>query len=298
MEKAAEFFENNLTDELTAIIPSGTNTWTQRFSHPGTGATQDVVNPTVAANVMVIYVGGRALSGLGVGGFGGWGAGGTQEWFNTIRGRGQSGASANDASTRDDFAAWGGTISFDTGSTWHVATDGSNPPNGSNDLMSVALHEIGHVVGFGTAASWDNLSTTGGFTGEKSVAEFNGQFPLLQSGFGHWANNTMSVVYKDGAAQETAMDPDITVGTTKAFTNLDMTGLDDLGWVLAAIVTGRTISTNVSRDGSAVTGTASITDTTTNATSDANFSSGSPATFTGLEATNEHSLQHVEGVNQ
>jgi hypothetical protein len=38
-----------------------------------------------------------------------------------------------------------------------------------------------------------------------------------------------------GVTQEAAMDPSITVGTRKLFTDLDYAGLADVGWETAAV---------------------------------------------------------------
>src|SRR5581483_1918929 len=99
-----------LTDNLAAIAPSGSNTWAEDFPNPGAAGGPEITinNPKVPANTLVVYIGARSdLSGpeLGQGGPGGWSAGGTQSWLNTVRGRGQSGALA---STPTDYAPWGG----------------------------------------------------------------------------------------------------------------------------------------------------------------------------------------------
>ena len=100
-------------------------------------------------------------------------------------------------------------------------------PGGQNDFFSVALHEIGHLLGIGTADSWNNLEIGGNFTGANSVTENGGVVPLDLGG-GHWASGTLSEV--GGVAQEAAMDQSILVGSRKVFTDLDVAGLRDVGW--------------------------------------------------------------------
>jgi len=41
--------------------------------------------------------------------------------------------------------------------------------------------------------------------------------------------------FVDGVSQETAMDPTISYGARKVFTDLDMAALDDVGWDIAAV---------------------------------------------------------------
>src|SRR4051812_35483198 len=58
------------TDSLSAITPGGGNTWTATFSDPATGAQTSVVDRTIPANTVIVYVGAHALTGstLGLGG--------------------------------------------------------------------------------------------------------------------------------------------------------------------------------------------------------------------------------------
>jgi hypothetical protein len=53
--------------------------------------------------------------------------------------------------------------------------------------------------------------------------------PPLDSQDGHWAEG-----FSFGG-QETAMDPTLTVGTRKQFTDMDFAGLRDLGWQVNAV---------------------------------------------------------------
>jgi len=56
-----------------------------------------------------------------------------------------------------------------------------------------------------------------------------GPVPLTFDG-GHWGSGITSTLPGTGTPQEVAMDPDLTTGTRKFFTDLDFGGLDDLGW--------------------------------------------------------------------
>jgi matrixin len=233
LEAAATALQGRLADNLSGISPGGGNSWTAIFANPATGAQQNVSDPTIAPNILLIYAGGRDLgtSTLGVGGFGGFGASGTQTWLDTVSQRGQSGAPLT------EFGPWGGAITFDIDATWYFDADPSTVESfpGQNDFYSVALHELGHVLGIGTAASWTNLvNGANQFTGSESVSLNGGPVPL-ESNRGHWLNGTTSTLPGTAVQQEVAMDPSLTVGTRKYFTDLDNAGLNDIGWTVIPI---------------------------------------------------------------
>ena len=228
MEEVAAVVSSRLGDSFDAIVPSGGNTWSQRFTHPGNGISGAwVSNPTVAADEYVIYVGGREQGGstLGRGGPGGFSASGNTTWFNAIRQRGQPGV-ANDT----DFARWGGAISFDSvGTNWHFGDSTVGLGSGEFDFRSVAYHELLHAIGFGTSDSYDAHVAAGEFTGPNAVAEYDlpGNVPL-HGDPAHFASGT-----QDGG-QETAMDPGIAPGLRKFPTPLDWAVMSDIGWEVSS----------------------------------------------------------------
>ncbi|RLS71631.1 MAG: hypothetical protein DWI00_13105, partial [Planctomycetota bacterium] len=244
LEAAASVFEARIFDSLDAIAPGGSNTWTAQFPNPATGANQDVVNLAIGANQIIVYAGGRDLTTptLGEGGPGGWSASGNQAWFDAIEGRGETGALLA-AGSEADFAPWGGAITFDTaGTTWNYGE--AAPTSGQNDFFSVALHELAHLLGFGTAASFENLISGLSFTGSASAALF-GSNPPVDPGLGHWQNAITSTLLGTGTTQQVAMGPSITVGTRKLFTELDFAGLNDLGWDVTAPAAPTLIKTEI-----------------------------------------------------
>ncbi|RME33207.1 MAG: peptidase M10A and M12B matrixin and adamalysin [Gammaproteobacteria bacterium] len=137
--------------------------------------------------------------------------------------RGQPGVASG-----TDFAPWGGVISFDRDSSWYFDQDTTtDEPFSGFDFYSVALHELGHVIGFGTAPSWNKKVSGGSFIGAAATALYGGPVPL--AGGSHW---------QDGLASnglETAMDPTIAAGVRKRFTPLDLAGLQDIGWEVTAV---------------------------------------------------------------
>jgi Matrixin len=231
LDAAAAVFELRFTDTLTAISPSGGNTWSADFDHPGTGAPLSVSNLLLAQGVLKVYVGAMQLgtSTLGMGGPGGYHVAGSgpsaQAWFDTVEARGQVGALAM---APTDFGPWGGSLTFDIDANWYF---GTGSLSGKNDFLSVATHEMGHLLGIGTANSWYEKISGGNFTGAASTAA-NGGIQAGISGSGHWASGTMSTIFGTTTAQEVAMDPSITVGTQKYFTTLDFAGMQDIGWTL------------------------------------------------------------------
>jgi hypothetical protein len=230
LNDAGNFLGSRLTDSLAAITPSGVNQFDAVFSRPDTGSLTTLSNFSVAADTLTVFVGGRALGGsLGTGGPGGYNIGGTQNFVDTVPQRGQLGATTGSSAT--DFAPWGGQITFNSDSTWYFD---SNPSTISgNDFYSVALHEIGHVLGIGTADSWnDKVSPGNNFTGVNAVAAFGGNVPLA-SDLAHWKEGTQSTVM--GAVQEAMMDPTLTTGTRKLPTQLDFAALKDVGWQVTAV---------------------------------------------------------------
>lgn len=237
LNAAAGFFETHITDDLLAITPDGTtNIFDAQIAHPATGAGHWVNNLSVAADTLVVFVGARDLAGntLGVGGPGGFAVSGFTSFVDAARTRGEGTLDDVQGATATEFAPWGGSISFDTTTTWYFDSDTTTDETFfGNDFYSVALHELGHVLGFGIANSWDNqINVSGEFTGTSSVAAYGGNIDLTADG-GHWADSSdPSPIYGTTTNQEAAMDPTIFTGTRKRFTEQDMAGLEDIGWTV------------------------------------------------------------------
>ena len=141
-------------DSLTSISGATVN-----FTHPDTGAALFTLgNFSVPADTVIIYVGGRDLPSNEVAVAGPGGPNGSFD-------RGQGTISGGSA---DDFAMWGGSMSFDTKTAggadrnWHFGADTSPAPF-TVDFISVALHELAHVFGFGTSDSFENQITANEF---------------------------------------------------------------------------------------------------------------------------------------
>ncbi|MDD2760008.1 MAG: matrixin family metalloprotease [Methylomonas sp.] len=227
-EAAANYYGSRISDNLLAIDSSGFNHFNAKFFNPANDALTTLNDFDVAANTLTIFVGGRDLgtSTLGMGGPGGYSMSGTQSFFDAAlsRGQGHGTQSAVTGTTAHDFAPWGGSISFDSNSNWYFDSDTSTDETFSGfDFFSVALHEIGHLLGFGIADSWNNYVVGTAFTGPESATVYGNSVPVT-SDSAHWANGTMS----DG--RETAFDPTIAGGVRKIPTSLDLAALKDIGW--------------------------------------------------------------------
>ena len=229
MQFAASAVGAMLNDSLSAVVASGGNTWSATFPSPATGATVAFPNLVVPANALIIYVGGRGLPGrseAGEGSTGGYTASssvGDQNWLNTVAARGQAGALA---STPTDYGTWGGSIAFDsTGSTnWFFGQTTAGLGPNQTDFLSVAEHEIGHVLGLGTAPSWDAKVVGGTFRGANAKAANGGAFVPVNAQADHWAQSVQS----DGGPA--LMTPALANGTRVPFTTLDQAALKDVGW--------------------------------------------------------------------
>ncbi len=226
LENAAACYSMYL-DHLSAIQPGGDNTWSARFYSPSDGIWTALSGLVVPADTIVLFVGARNLGpgGLGTGGPGVLSVSGTSAWRDTVWYRGQAGASASQPT---DFGPWGGSITFGQSISWHFDYR-TQPASGTADFWSVAVHELGHVFGVGTAGAWNSRvqQQAGTFNGPASVAEYGTSVPL-DSYLSHWYRDVESTVADE--VQEAAMTPYLTSGTRKRLTDLDRAALDDIGW--------------------------------------------------------------------
>jgi hypothetical protein len=227
LQAAADSLAAHFTDSLQAVTPGGGNTWSITFPHPATGAQQSVANPIVPANTILVYAGGRPDLGggtVGEGGPGGFSASGTQAFLDLAQARGQAGA-LGPSSSRSDIGLWGGAITFDSDLGWHFGFSTVGLDFNETDFLSVAIHELAHLLGFGTAPAWFNRVQNGLFTGPLATEAFDGAGSPPVSG-GHWSGTIT-----DGG-QQPAMSPSLQDGTRKLFTGLDRAALGDTGWQL------------------------------------------------------------------
>ncbi len=223
LEFAARAFEP-FADNLLEIGPE--ENWNAAFFHPGTGtAGSSIANLAVPADTIIVFAGARDLPlqqvGQGSPGFG----------PTALVSRGQG---TTTGILADDFGLWGGTIAFDTmfvggaPRNWNFDVQ-SAPSPGQIDFLSVAIHELAHVLGFGftLSNSFQNQVTSGFFQGVASTELYGGPVPMTVDLL-HWSNGVTSPPFVN--EPDTAMNSTINFGVRKAFTPLDYAGLKDVGW--------------------------------------------------------------------
>ncbi len=122
-----------------------------------------------------------------------------------------------------DFEPWAGVISFSnnlpTGTEWDFSLE--NPDPNKFDFISVALHEIGHVLGIGVTPTFFNLVQDGLSNGVNAKNVNNGQGIPLEPDFGH--------VQEGFAGNRVLMDPILGEGRFLP-TNIDLALLADIGY--------------------------------------------------------------------
>jgi hypothetical protein len=247
LEAAARFYSDLLQDRLLSIDPAdfSSASWTVLAQNPQTGAIENIPNPTVDEDVIIVFAGARELGGntRGVGGVAGFNASGFSDWFSRIRGRGNPGADVSqaDADQATDFAPSFGFVSFDISTNFNFS---SSPDPTRTDFLSVALHELGHVLGIGVAASWDNHISGQSFTGPASLFAAGGP-PAVEADGGHFAQSLSSrpafgsFATAHGLLGSVLMRPSLNTlpGQLIVATDLDLAALVDIGWEVVPPVT-------------------------------------------------------------
>lgn len=232
VKAVAGFYEKIITDKLLRINQADFpgSSWTAVFSHPSTGGTASIDNLVVPEDTIIIYVGGSALPSQisGQGGPGGYGASGSQAWLDRVIARGNSGVLA---SPPTDTAPWGGSITFNNTVAWNFSLTTNQS---GREFITVALHEMAHVLGIGTANSWGALLASGTFTGAAAV-QSHGSAPPADGG--HLLTSLTSPLHGSfgrphGLVRPVLMLPAST-DTGANFdvaTDLDLSCLLDIGW--------------------------------------------------------------------
>ena len=253
MERAAAIVASNISDELLPVLPGPDDTLVIRFANPKDGGGHTILNPVLPADTIIIYAGGRNIGGatLGLGGMGyvdvTWGS---PEFIDAGQHRGE-GPSGSMGQPADEYGPWGGSVAFNTeivvefegaptNFDWHFGetTEGLDL---HYDFLTVAIHEIGHVMGFGTAESFDRYIDVGGtplgadnsFIGPQAMAVWGGPVPLEgDSSFplrspSHW----LAGLDEDS----TVMDTTLRLGRRASMQSVDWAALADIGWDVVLI---------------------------------------------------------------
>lgn len=234
LELAADFYAG-FSDQLSPITPQAHDTWSVTITHPSLGGPPlRLTDLTIAADTIRVFVGGSP-SAPGVLGFAGAGnnlsASGSGAFVSDVLSRGQPNTRGENAS---DYGVWGGYIWFNTVQDWYFGADTDGLSTGRPDFLTTATHELGHILGFGTADAWFSQidESTHTFIGAAATAAYGGAVPLDQFN-NHWAEGVNSEVL--GILQETLMDPSTVRGLRELPTRLDYAGFSDIGWQVTTV---------------------------------------------------------------
>lgn len=220
LEAAASSWGQLLADDFPSI-PSGTSVRTRDPQDPGGEGITFAIDREI--DDILVFVGCSEIDGPG----------GT----NAISNHAAALASVSDSELRNalnlryrgaDFQPWTGWISFDCGQEYFFddSLDSANDiPAGITDFYSVTMHELAHVLGFGTSDAFVALQATGPirFTGPSATAEYGGDVPLSSSGTHYQSGVTIDSV-------PVLMDPSRPGGFRTEPTSLDISALADIGY--------------------------------------------------------------------
>jgi hypothetical protein len=235
LESAADMV-NRFIDDLAPVVSSGSDTWSAWFRNPSTTALTVVEDLEIPANGMVVYVGatdnwGKSVMGAAGPGDRTWS--GSPEWGEVVEGRGEAGWNGPMAT---DVAPWGGWISFNPDWPWYFGVSSEGLPVEYYDFVTVAAHELMHVVGIGRdefghlTPSYGSQIDGDRFTGRESILTGSPSNPdlLLAPEKTHWISGTES--YVAGSRQPALMLGSLPAGKRMRPTELDRAVLRDIGW--------------------------------------------------------------------
>jgi hypothetical protein len=125
------------------------------------------------------------------------------------------------------FQPWAGSISFKGSIDYffdETPETRDDLPEDQPDFISLATHELGHVLGFAACPAFIALEKDGTFRGKAAFAAYGGPVPL-EPDLGHFAEGTES----DGV--EALMTPSVLHGVRREPTTLDLATFVDIGYV-------------------------------------------------------------------
>jgi len=278
LEAAAARYSEIVTTSLGAVSLVDDSTDVRiGFTHPGSGGSWDVSSAvsaatdslsgtniseeyrgpwSIAADEWILYAGGRSIGSAGQGGTG------TGLNFSTVFDDGNSvlNRGFRDSGSTSNLPVWGGAITFDNdgGVNWHFDHTTAGPSS-TTDFYSIAMHEIGHVLGL--SSNWiesSQWSPSGVYSGPQAVAAYNVDNGTSLSGLNlvspanrHWQDGTYdSKIFAAGNpnvvgtvglgnSQDLLMEPiaNFVYPSLRRFelTNVDVAALEDIGWSVISV---------------------------------------------------------------
>jgi len=209
LESAAKFWEDIIQEDFESL-PAGTLIYVENPEQEGVFEEFAIDQ---AIDDVVIFAGSRKDDALAEGGP-------SALYF--------PGSTLDKRFTGDDFEPWSGFVTFNRDSNWFFddtpMTDGDLPDN-KLDFLSVAIHEIGHVLGYGTSDAFSRLISGTSFVGSASQAENGGEPVPLAADLSHVKDD-----YEFGNSGELVFDPILRDGDRTLPTRLDVAALQDIGY--------------------------------------------------------------------
>jgi hypothetical protein len=237
LEFAAKAF-SPFTDGLAAIQPGGENLWSAGFTNPATGTQQTVANLSVPHGAVRVFAATRDLPGATLAEAGpGFlqGVSGPSLFRDAVVNRGQGPAA-------DDFGPWGGFISFDIAQPsgearqWHFDVNSAVDP-AAYDFCTVAVHELAHILGFGTSTAYLNDVSGNQFVGQAAQQLYQNPVPLAGQPPQHFGFEVTSPPFLENRPPP-ALGRLISLGERKPFTPLDYAAMSDIGWEAPPVLLG------------------------------------------------------------
>ena len=212
MDRAAEIWSDLIQDDFEEVRAGTTFT----VANPSISGQRETVTLTEDIDDLLIFAGTRDIPSLGRAGYAGTDAAG-----DAFRSRVSS--DFREAGPVTDFEPWAGVMVLDRRDDWSFDLDA--PVAGKNDLLTVTLHEIGHVLGIGTAPAFEALIEDHYFTGVNARA-VNGGAPVpLEDDHSHVENGF--------EGDNVLLDPITLTGTRTLPGALDLAMLADIGYEIA-----------------------------------------------------------------
>ncbi|BAU67378.1 hypothetical protein STA3757_47950 [Stanieria sp. NIES-3757] len=124
-----------------------------------------------------------------------------------------------------NFEPWTGTMTFNNKIDWDFNLNNPNPQK--IDFISVALHEIGHILGFGTSAIFNKIGADGKFDGVNALAVNQGKPIPLEPNLNH---------VKEGFNQNTVLLDPLNNPGRNLPTRIDLALLADIGYQIEGFI--------------------------------------------------------------